>query len=118
MLRIPFDPSRGADQTFQVLVPEEVVLTLRLVWNTRAAGWDVTVSTSAGSIGMLRLVPRFPLLYEHRALSHIQGDIIALPLTGGTGTPLTEYTALGESWGLFWLSQDDMAAWEAANGLG
>lgn len=119
MLRIPFDPSRSADQTFRVLIPERLVMTLRLVWNTRASGWDVTVTSDSGTIGMLRLVERFPLLHEHRALSPIEGDIIALPLSSsGSQAPLSEYSALGDSWGLFWLAPEDVAAWEAANGMG
>ncbi len=96
-------------------------MTLRLVWNTRASAWDVVVSTSGGTdggeIGMLRLLPAYPLLREHKALSPIEGDIIALPLSAN-GTPLSEYGALGKDWGLFWLSPDDVAAWEGANGLG
>ena len=43
MLRIPFDPNKSADQSLEVLIPELQVVRLRLVWNTRAAGWDVLV---------------------------------------------------------------------------
>ena len=119
MLRIPFDTSKSADQSLRVLIPELQVIALRLVWNTRASGWDVMVSDTEGSqLGYLRLEPRFPLLYEHKALSPIAGDIIALPLTDGTGRPLTEYSALGESWGLFWISPEEVTEWETANGLG
>ena len=118
MLEIPFNPSISADQTFRVLIPERLVMTLRMVWNTRASGWDVTVTSDSGTIGMLRLVEKFPLLHEHKALSPIEGDIIALPLSSGSGAPLSDYSALGDSWGLFWLSPEDVAAWEAANGMG
>lgn len=119
MLRIPFDPNKSADQSLEVLIPELQVVRLRMVWNTRAAGWDVMVSNTQGAqLGFLRLEPRTPLLYEHAALSPIVGDIIALPLTEGEGKLLTEYAALGNSWGLFWLSPEDVKTWEAGNGLG
>jgi hypothetical protein len=119
MLRIPFDPKKSADQSLRVLIPELQVMSLRLVWNIRAEGWNVMVADTEGaSLGYLRLVPNFPLLYEHKGLSPIVGDLIALPLTEGTGRPLTDYDALGESWGLFWLSPEDVKAWERANGLG
>lgn len=118
MMRIPFDPSRSADQSFQVLIPEHQVVSLRMVWSSRASGWDVEVSSSTGKIGFLRLVPKWPLLNDHAAISPIGGDIIALPLTGGSGKAFDEYGALGDSWGLFWLSQDDVKRWRAANGLG
>lgn len=117
MLRIPFDPTRSADQTLSLLIPEKQVISLRLVWNVRASGWDVVVSSSDGELGMLRLKPQWPLLLEHKALSPIEGDIIALPVSG-TKKSLEEYDSLGNSWGLFWLSDEDVKAWEKANGLG
>jgi hypothetical protein len=118
VLRIPFSSTQSADQSLKVLIPERQVIGLRLVWNNRASGWDVEVSSDSGSLGFLRLVPSWPLLREHRALSPIEGDIIALPLSSGSGAPLTEYSALGESWGLFWLSPEDVATWERGNDLG
>lgn len=118
MLKIPFDPSKSADQNFQVLVPEKVVLTLRLTWSVRASAWDVHVSTDEKEIGMFRLVPRWPLLLEHKAISPIIGDIIALPVSASKNQDLSDYSALGNTWGLFWLSPEDVAAWEEANGLG
>lgn len=117
MLRIPFDASVSADQTLSVLIPEKQVISLRLVWNVRASGWDITVSSSNGELGMLRLKPNWPLLYEHKALSPIFGDLIAFPLSGAK-TTLEEYGSLGDSWGLFWLDEEDVKSWEKANGLG
>lgn len=116
MLRIPFNSSSSADQTVSVLIPEKQVITLRLVWNTRALGWDVEVSSSTGELGMFRLKPYWPLLHEHKALSPILGDIMAMPISGSKKS-LSEYGALGDSWGLFWLSEEDVKNWEKANGL-
>lgn len=117
MLRIPFSPTTSADQTFQVLVPEKVVLTFRLVWNVRSSAWDVTIGNGNSEIGMLRLIPSYPLLIEHGATSPIDGDIIALPLSGAA-KPMNEYGSLGRDWGLFYLSPEDVNAWRVANGLG
>ena len=110
MLEIPFNPSISADQKFQVLIPEQMVITLRLLWNGRASAWFMTVSSDSGELGQFRLVERFPILREHKALSPIKGDIIILPLS--------EYSALGDSWGMFWISPEELAEWEAANALG
>lgn len=118
MLEIPFNPSISADQKFQVLIPEQMVITLRLLWNGRASAWFVTVSSDSGELGQFRLVERFPILHEHKALSPIKGDIIVLPLSDGQGKPLSEYSALGDSWGMFWISPEELAEWEAANALG
>ena len=110
MLEIPFNPSISADQKFQVLIPEQMVITLRLLWNSRASAWFMTISSDSGELGQFRLVERFPILREHKALSPIKGDIIVLPLS--------EYSALGDSWGIFWISPEELAEWEAANALG
>lgn len=118
MLKIPFNPSISADQTFRVLIPERMVISLRLTWNTRASAWFITISSERGEIGAFRVVERWPILFSHKALSPIDGDIIALPLSDGKGKPLSEYDALGEYWGLFWISPEDLANWKAANGLG
>ena len=83
MLEIPFNPSISADQKFQVLIPEQMVITLRLLWNGRASAWFMTVSSDSGELGQFRLVERFPILREHKALSPIKGDIIVLPLSEG-----------------------------------
>lgn len=118
MYRIPFDPSKSADQTFQVLIPERMVITLRMIWNTRSSLWNVTITTDRGEIGSLNLVEKFPLLYQHKALSPIDGDIVALPLSYDESKGLTEYDALGDSWGLFWVSPEEIEEWEKAHDLG
>lgn len=118
MFRIPFDPSKSADQTFQVLIPERMVMTLRMVWNTRSSMWGVTITTDRGTIGALNLVEKFPILYSHKALSPIDGDIVALPLSNSKGKDLTEYDAIGDSWGLFWVSPEEIEEWEEAHDLG
>lgn len=118
MLRIPFNPSVSADQTVSVLTPEQLVMTLRLVWSERAKAWDIFVSSDNGELGMFRITERFPILYEHRVISPIKGDIIVLPLSEGKGKPLSDYDALGDSWGLFYINENDLKAWEKANGLG
>ena len=107
MLKIPFISSISADQTFQVLIPEQMVIMLRLLWNSRASAWFMTVSSDPGELGQFRLIERFPILREHKALSPIKGDIIVLPLSEGQGKPLSEYSALGDSWGLFWISPEE-----------
>ena len=74
MLHIPFNPSVSADQTVSVLIPEQLVMTLRLVWSERAKAWDIVVSSDNGELGMFRITERFPILYEHRAISPIKGN--------------------------------------------
>lgn len=95
MLKIPFNPSISADQTFRVLIPERMVISLRLTWNTRDSAWYMSISSDRGEIGALRVVEQWPLLFSHKGLSPIDGDIIVFPLSDGKGKPLSEYDALG-----------------------
>lgn len=117
MIKLPFNPSVSADQVFSALIPEQLVMSIHLVWNDRAGSWFLGVSSSDKKIEGLRVVQRWPLLREHAALSPIEGDLIVLPLTH-PAPKVIGYDDLGSTWGLFWMSPDDVKRWEAANGLG
>ena len=117
MMKIPFDPTISADQQFQVLIPERAVIMLTLRWNTRSGFWYADIESGGKVLNGLKLVPRWPILREHQALSPIEGDLTALPLSGNASFPIP-YEGLGDSWGLFWLAQEDVKKWEAAHGLG
>lgn len=117
MMRIPFDPSISADQQFQVLLPERAVLTLTLRWNSRSGFWYMDVSAGSSSLQGIKVTPRWPLLLGHKALSPIEGNLIVLPLDKSAPDPI-QYDALGSAWGLFWISPEDEARWEASHGLG
>lgn len=117
MMRIPFNPAASAVQHFQVLIPGRELLELRLAWNGRASAWFVDVSSEGRTAHGLRLVGNWPLLHEHRALSPISGDIVALPVSRDAPGRIG-YGDLGKSWGLYWIGPEDIAKWEAAHGLG
>ena len=117
MMKIPFDPTISADQQFQVLIPERAVIMLTLRWNTRSGFWYADIESGGKVLNGLKLVPRWPILREHQALSPIEGDLMALPLSWNATDPIP-YEGLGDSWGLFWLAPEDVKKWEAAHGLG
>lgn len=117
MMKIPFDPTISADQQFQVLIPERAVIMLTLRWNTRSGFWYADIESGGKVLNGLKLVPRWPILREHQALSPIEGDLMALPLSGNAPDPIP-YEGLGDSWGLFWLAPEDVKKWETAHGLG
>ena len=117
MMKIPFDPTISADQQFQVLIPERAVIMLTLRWNSRSGFWYADIESGGKVLNGLKIVPRWPILREHQALSPIEGDLMALPLSGNAPDPIL-YEGLGDSWGLFWLAPEDVKKWEAAHGLG
>ena len=117
MMKIPFDPTISADQQFQVLIPERAVIMLTLRWNSRNGFWYADIESGGKVLNGLKLVPRWPILRGHQALSPIEGDLMALPMSGNAPDPIP-YEGLGDSWGLFWLAPEDVKKWEAAHGLG
>lgn len=117
MMRIPFNPAASAVQHFQVLIPGRELLELRLAWNERASAWFIDVSSGGRTIHGLRLAGNWPLMYEHRALSPISGDIVALPASKDAPDRIG-YGDLGKSWGLYWIGPEDIGKWEAAYGMG
>ena len=117
MMKIPFDPTISSDQQFQVLIPERAVIMLTLRWNTRNGFWYVDIESGGKVLNGLKVVPSWPILLEHQALSPIDGDLMALPLSGSAPDHIP-YEGLGTSWGLFWLAPEDVKEWEAAHGLG
>ena len=117
MMKIPFDPTISADQQFQVLIPERAVIMLTLRWNTRSGFWYADIESGGKVLNGLKIVPRWPILRGHQALSPIEGDLMALPLSWNAAAP-RPYGGLGDSWGLFWSAPEDVKKWEAAHGLG
>lgn len=118
MMLIPIDPSISADQTFDVLIPEEIVLNLRILWNSRAEAWYLTVVGPDGTeLDSLRMVPNFPLMHSHEASSPLTGDLLVLPLGNEVSDDSLDWDALGKSWGLFYLSEDEVTTWRTAYGL-
>lgn len=117
MMKIPFDPTISADQQFQVLIPEQSVITLTLRWNTRSGAWFADVTSKGKTAYGLKITPRWPLFTDHAALSPISGDLIALPLDGQAAEPVA-YDALGTTWGLFWISPDELLKWRYSHGVG
>lgn len=117
MMKIPFNPDKSADQKFQVLIPEQIVLTIRLYWNTRSSAWFIDVEGYTSELVGIKVVPRYPLLRNKDAVSPIFGDLIVVNLTT-LKTDFSEYSALGNTWGLFWITPEEVKTWEARNGLG
>lgn len=118
MYRIPFTASKSADQSISVLIPERMVINIVMRWNCRDSSWWIEVANGGRNIGPLRVVDKFPILYSHKALSPIEGDIIAVPLSDGESRDLADYNAFDDSWGLFWLSPEELKLWEKSYGLG
>ena len=118
MMSIPFDPSVSADQSFQILIPENILLTLQITWNVRGSSWYLQATSPDGvSLGRVKLTPDFPLFYGLTTGRPMTGDLIVLPLDRTVSGPI-EYSALGSSWGLFYMDAEEVSQWEKYNGVG
>lgn len=116
MILIPVDPGLSSDQTFRVRLLDRVA-TLRLQFNGRSSRWLLTIANESGQfLGCNKLVPNWPIFYNHRGLNPLPGDWFVFPLDKTAQLPI-DYFDLGSRWGLFWASDEEVSQWKEANGL-
>lgn len=117
MILIPFDPSVAADQELRVTLAAQP-MTLRLYWNTASRFWFLNVSNSNGTkvLNSLKLVPGWPLFGVSRALAPVAGDFIVLRMDDDVSDSIS-YDDLGVRWGLFYLTDAELATWRGRYGL-
>lgn len=114
---IPFNPSKSADQAFQVLLPEVAVLTIRLLWNVRESCWHMDVKNNTSELYGIKLVPGVPLLHGLGATSPVTGDFIVFPVDSRNTQSIT-YDGLGSDWVLYYITPDEVETWEVTHGVG
>ena len=116
MKYLPTFQTISADFTYKVALGSEQY-NLRLLWNSRAEHWFLTVvDTAGGRIDGVKVVEKWPLLTAHRGQIKLSGDIVAIPITT-TGERLG-YDNLGTAWVLAYLDATELLDWKVANGLG
>ena len=116
MILIPVSPELSADQTFRVRLVDRVA-TVRLQFNGRSSRWLLTITNDAGaSLGCNKLVPNWPIFFNHQGLNPLPGDWFVFPLDKTATLPIG-YADLGSRWGLFWATDSEVAQWKEANGL-
>lgn len=114
MIKVPFNSSSSSDQSFQILLKEKEMVSMRVTWSERQQRWHMSLNMSKSIYG-LKLVENLPLLYLHKVLSPIEGDFIVLPIVANP-SPLG-YDNLGKEWGIIYLTADEVSDWKAHNGI-
>lgn len=117
MLRIPFDPSISARQSFSVSLGGSLAL-VELSWNTFSSRWEISVTSNGSQVSGVRVVPGIPLFRQYRSRGLFDGDIVVLG-NGNVeqGSPVG-YEQLGNDYGLYYATADEVSAWERNNGVG
>lgn len=124
MKKLPFDPMLSADQTTRFLNADGEAVSYRLNWNSRSNSWYLDVGyqpLSASEMTFIygiKAVPRYPLLREYAATFPFKGDFLLMPVTAANDPSNIKYEDIGRNWFLYWLSADEIAAWESPRGLG
>lgn len=115
MIQIPDFKEASADFT-QDITLDNIVTTIRMVWNTRVDFWFLTLTTPNSSLSSFKAVLEWPLTTQNKAIFFdLPGDFIMMPLIDNPGE--LDYNALNNSWALFYLTEDEVEQWYIDKGI-
>lgn len=117
MILVPFNPALSADQELRMLLGDELAV-LRITWNTACGFWYLSLSNAdaTAAVNGLKMVPGWPLFSVSKALAPLAGDFMVLRMDDSVGDAVA-YDDLGVRWGLYYLTDEEVAAWRSACGL-
>lgn len=116
-IKIPTFQNRSSKFT-QVIVLDDVSITLSLSWNTRANYWFLTITDGINVLSSKKIVPNWPILKRNRAsFPTLSGDFILLKTDEDVGSEIT-YDNLNDGYTFYYLTQLEVIEWESANGIG
>lgn len=122
MKKLPFNPQLSARQQLRFVTTDGTPTVLTLSFNERSEFWytDIEKTLSDGtkqSYTGVKLVPNWPLLWEHKGVFPFPGDFLVLPTSAAASSQPIGYFDLGTNWVLCWLLDSEVDAWRSANGL-
>ena len=117
MRKLSIDPTIGADQELRFQAADGTSISVRFIYNVRSEFWNVDVTAGDLTLYGIKLVPGWPILKEFKALVPIVGDFLFLPVSSDARNYDFEYADIGTAWFLYWITDAEALAWEAARGL-
>lgn len=117
MTQLPVFQTISADFSYTIKLENQIV-TLRFKWNVRAGNFFLDFTDAGGnSLYGIKLLPNWPLLkYGKGNIDRFSGDLMIFQAENSAESEIT-YDNLGVGWILYYLSQEEVSAWEAENGL-
>ncbi len=89
-----------------------------MVFNIRNESWHIGFETENGNIEYLKVVYDFPLLKQYKYLfPELPGDFIVQKTENFTGDDI-DYTNIGDSFALYYYTQDEIEEWVENNDVG
>jgi len=117
MIEIPIYSSASSDFT-QNIELDQLIVTIRIIWNTRCDDWFISVETSNGNkIDFIRLVFNFPILNQYKYLfPDIDGNFF-VQLYNNINTDIITYDNLGVDLALYYYTASEVETWKDEYGL-
>ena len=117
MIALPIFNNVSSD-FIQVVTLGTTMTIVRLTWNVRSEFWNMRVSdANDNALATVKLVPYWPLLRQHKGLFPFSGDLMLVRENPGA-SEFPTFESLGSDFGLYYLTEEEVLAWEDANGLG
>lgn len=117
MIEIPIFKDTSSDFT-QNIELDNLIITIRLVWNIRCNDWFISIETSNGNkIDFIRLVFNYPIINQYKYLfPDISGDFF-VQLYNNINTDTITYNNLGKDLALYYYTESEVDEWKVENGL-
>lgn len=117
MLEIKLETDGSADFV-QTIDLDNITTSIRLTYNTRVGYWFTTITTENYQLSDMKVIIDYPILYPHRAIFPVlPGDFFVQQVTNETESIDFNYENFGTIFKLFYYDADELAAWEAENGV-
>lgn len=116
MLEIPTFQDQSADFVQTIELNEQLV-EIRVIFNVRNEFFHMDFFDQNGdAVYGIKMVPNWPLLKYHKGFIDFDGDIMVLAKETVETDEIT-YDNFGPVWGFYYLTEDEVEAWEVENGL-
>jgi len=116
MILLPTYQEQSAIFLYQANIENQVVV-LRFVYNIRSGCFSVYITDGNGNqVNSIKVVPNWPLLKFRKSFTDIRGDFFVFNDTRPDDKVIT-YDNFGNGFNLYYLTQDEVEAWEQANGI-
>lgn len=117
MNQIPVFPDRSSNWTQEILLDGQIY-TLDWAFDIRNGFFHLSVSDRfGGRVDGVKVVPHWPLLRQSKyALTRLPGDIMLLPVDSSAPVEYS-YEDFGDTWVPYYMTADEITAWEVDNGL-
>ena len=116
MILLPTFQTQSADFSYRINLNRQQ-LRIRITYNTRSGAFFLLVSDQAGNqLGRAKCSLNYPLFRSHKAIAQFQGDFMIVQEDAALPPEIT-YDTFGNGHNFYYLTPDEVTAWEQSNGL-